>query len=134
MHRPLYLLAKASSNNLAFCLLAIVTSFEVFAQSAVGISRVGDTQERSLPQMQVQGAFSLGNVPNDKGASANNNFYFSDTLSLARGKHNLRLGTEIFRNQFIRNRNHLSRCPGVTYSFSGRSPLDKFGQAFRAYG
>jgi hypothetical protein len=34
MHRPLYLLAKASSNNLAFCLLAIVTSFEVFAQSA----------------------------------------------------------------------------------------------------
>src|SRR6266852_875556 len=69
------------------------------AQS-VGISRVGDTQERSLPQMQVLGAFSLGNVPNDKGATANNNFYFSDTLSLARGKHNLRLGTEIFRNQF----------------------------------
>ena len=31
------------------------------AQS-VGISRVGDTQERSLPQMQVLGAFSLGNV------------------------------------------------------------------------
>jgi hypothetical protein len=71
MHRPLYLLAKASSNNLAFCLLAIVTSFEVFAQSAVGISRVGDTQERSLPQMQVLGAFSLGNVPNDKAATAN---------------------------------------------------------------
>jgi len=70
------------------------------AAQSVGISRVGDTQERSLPQMQVLGAFSLGNVPNDKGATANNNFYFSDTLSLARGKHNLRLGTEIFRNQF----------------------------------
>ena len=69
------------------------------AQS-VGISRVGDTQERSLPQMQVLGAFSLGNVPNDRAATANNNFYFSDTLSLARGKHNLRLGVEIFRNQF----------------------------------
>jgi hypothetical protein len=69
------------------------------AQS-VGISRIGDTQERSLPQMQVLGAFSLGNVPNDKGATANNNFYFSDTLSLTRRKHNLRLGTEIFRNQF----------------------------------
>ena len=75
------------------------TSGALTAQS-VGISRVGDTQERSLPQMQVLGAFSLGNGPNDKGATANNNFYFSDTLSLARGKHNLRLGTEIFRNQF----------------------------------
>jgi carboxypeptidase family protein len=69
------------------------------AQS-VGISRVGDTQERSLPQMQVLGAFSLGNATNDKSVTANNNFYFSDTLSLARGKHNLRLGAEIFRNQF----------------------------------
>ena len=63
------------------------TSGPLTAQSA-GISRVGDTQERSLPQMQVLGAFSLGNLPNDKGATANN-FYFSDTLSLARGKHNL---------------------------------------------
>jgi len=69
------------------------------AQS-VGISRVGDTQERSLPQMLVLGAFSLGNAPNDKAVTANNNFYFSDTLALARGKHNVRLGAEIFRNQF----------------------------------
>jgi hypothetical protein len=27
-----------------------------------------------------------------------------------------------------RDKNHLSRCPGVSYSFSGRSLLDKFGQ------
>ena len=27
-----------------------------------------------------------------------------------------------------RNKNHLSRCPGVTYSFSGRSLLYKFGR------
>jgi len=69
------------------------------AQS-VGISRVGDTQERSLPQMQVLGAFSLGNATTDKDVTANNNFYLSDTLALARGKYNLRLGEEIFRNQF----------------------------------
>ena len=31
-----------------------------------------------------------------------------------------------------RDKNHLSRCPGVSYSFSGRSLLDKFGQVFRA--
>jgi hypothetical protein len=73
---------------------------EPLTAQSVGISRVGDTQERSLPQMQVLGAFSLGDVPNDKAATANNNFYFSDTLSLSRGKHNLRLGAEIFRNQF----------------------------------
>jgi len=35
--------------------------------------------------MQVLGAFSLGNVPNDKAETANNNFYFSDTLSLSAG-------------------------------------------------
>jgi hypothetical protein len=27
-----------------------------------------------------------------------------------------------------RDKNHLSRCLGVTYRFSGRSLLDKFGQ------
>jgi hypothetical protein len=27
-----------------------------------------------------------------------------------------------------RNKNHLSRCPGVSYSFSGRSLLDKLVQ------
>src|SRR5467141_273502 len=73
---------------------------------SVGIQRVGDTQARSLPQMQVLGAFSLGNVPNDKAETANNNFYFSDTLSLSGGKHNLRFGTEIFRNQFNEKPNY----------------------------
>jgi hypothetical protein len=75
-------------------------SLATLTAQSVGISRVGDTQERSLPQIQVLGAFSLGGAPNDKSATANNNFYFSDTLALARGKHNLRLGVEIFRNQF----------------------------------
>jgi hypothetical protein len=36
----------------------------------------------------------------DRGKTAGNNFYTSDVLFLSRGKHNLRLGTEIFRNQF----------------------------------
>jgi hypothetical protein len=66
----------------------------------VGISRVGDSQTRSLPNMQVLGAFRLGHANEDKGRTANNHFYFSDILSLARGRHNLRLGSEIFRNQF----------------------------------
>ena len=61
------------------------------------------TQE-GLPQINVLGAFELGNSHNDRGKTANNNFYVSDITFLSRGKHNLRLGTEIFRNQF----NHLS--------------------------
>ena len=67
---------------------------------AVGISRVGDPQVRSLPHIQVLGAFQLGNTVNNKNKTANNNFYFSDTLSLSRGRHNLRFGSEVFRNQF----------------------------------
>ena len=47
---------------------------------------------------------SLGNSANDQGKTAGNNFYISDVIFLSRGKHNLRVGTEIFRNQF----NHLS--------------------------
>jgi hypothetical protein len=57
-----------------------------------------------LPQIEVLGAFELGNSSNDRGKTAGNNFYISDVVSRSRGKHNLRVGTEIFRNQF----NHLS--------------------------
>jgi len=49
---------------------------------------------RSEACHRVLGTFSLGNAPNDKAVTANNNFYFSDTLALARGKHNLRLGLQ----------------------------------------
>jgi hypothetical protein len=67
----------------------------------VGISRVNDPQERSVPHIQILGALQFGNAPNDKNETANNNLYVSDTVSLSRGKHSLRFGAEIFRNQFI---------------------------------
>ena len=67
---------------------------------AVGISRVGDPQVRSLPHIQILGAFQIGNALNDKNEAANNNFYLSETVSLSRRKHNLRLGSEIFRIHF----------------------------------
>jgi hypothetical protein len=66
----------------------------------VGINRFSDPQERIIPQILVLGAFQLGNSANDKGKTANNNFYLSDVIFLSRGKHGLRLGPEIFRNQF----------------------------------
>src|SRR5215471_7693103 len=67
---------------------------------AVGITRIGDPTVRSLPHIQILGAFQVGNALNDKNETANNNFYISDTASLSRGKHSLRFGSEIFRNQF----------------------------------
>src|SRR6266849_6672934 len=70
----------------------------------VGINRFSDPQERIIPQIEVLGAFELGNSAQDQGKTAGNNFYISDVIFLSRGKHNLRLGTEMFRNQF----NHLS--------------------------
>jgi hypothetical protein len=33
-----------------------------------------------------------------------------------------------------RNQIYLGRCPGVSYGFSGRSQLDKFGQVFQTFG
>jgi hypothetical protein len=66
----------------------------------VGINRFSDPQERLIPQILVIGAFQLGNSQNDRGKTASNNFYASDVLFLSRGKHDLRLGSEIFRNQF----------------------------------
>ena len=70
----------------------------------VGISRFSDPQEGIIPQIEVLGAFELGNSAQDQGKTAGNNFYISDVMFLSRGKHNVRLGTEIFRNQL----NHLS--------------------------
>src|ERR1700687_3294440 len=65
-----------------------------------GNNRFSDPQERLIPQILVIGAFQLGNSQNDRGKTASNNFYISDVLFLSRGKHDLRLGAEIFRNQF----------------------------------
>src|ERR1700730_3035926 len=65
----------------------------------VGINSPNGTQE-GLPLIDVLGAFQLGNSSNDRGRTAGNNFYISDVIFLSRGKHNLRVGTEIFRNQF----------------------------------
>jgi hypothetical protein len=69
----------------------------------VGINSPNGAQE-GLPDIDVLGAFDLGNSTNDRGKTAGNNFYISDVIFVSRGKHNLRVGTEIFRNQF----NHLS--------------------------
>src|SRR5438270_341100 len=66
----------------------------------VGINRFSDPQEQILPQIEVLGAFQLGNSANDRGKTASNNFYTSDVIFLSRGKHDFRVGTEIFRNQF----------------------------------
>src|SRR5712664_3389769 len=71
-----------------------------FTDQDVGINRFSDPQERIIPQIQVPGAFQFGNSASDRGQTAGNNFYISDVLFLSRGKHNLRLGPEIFRNQF----------------------------------
>ena len=68
----------------------------------VGMNRFSDPQARSIPQIQVVGAFQLGNSPTDRGKTASNNFYLSDVILLSWGKHDFRLGTEIFRNQFNR--------------------------------
>jgi Carboxypeptidase regulatory-like domain/TonB-dependent Receptor Plug Domain len=70
----------------------------------VGINRFSDPQEGIIPQIEVLGAFELGNSAQDQSKTAGNNFYISDVIILSRDKHNLRLGTEVFRNQF----NHLS--------------------------
>jgi len=70
----------------------------------VGINRFSDPQEGLIPQILVVGAFELGNSASDRGRTASNNFYVSDTIALSRGKHDLRVGAEFFRNQF----NHLS--------------------------
>jgi hypothetical protein len=66
----------------------------------VGINRSSDPQERIIPQIQVLGAFQLGNSSVERGKTAGNNFYISDVIFLSRGKHDFRLGPEIFRNQF----------------------------------
>jgi hypothetical protein len=70
----------------------------------VGINRFSDPQEGIIPQIEVLGAFELGNSAQDKSKTAGNNFYVSDVIFKSRGKHDFRVGVEIFRNQL----NHFS--------------------------
>ncbi len=78
----------------------------VLTDQDVGINRFSDPQERIIPQIQVLGAFQLGNSANDQGKTASNNFYISDVIFLARGKHEFRVGSEIFRTQFNQRIDH----------------------------
>src|SRR5258706_12131631 len=66
----------------------------------VEMNSSNEPQGEILPQIEVLGDFEVGNSPNDRARSANNNFYVSDAVLLSRGKHEFRLGTEIFRTQF----------------------------------
>ena len=72
----------------------------------VGITREGGFDDTSLPNIQVLGAFQIGHGNDDVDRTANNHFYFSDIVSLVKRNHNLRLGTEIFRNQFNQAPDH----------------------------
>jgi hypothetical protein len=66
----------------------------------VGITRFSDPQEGIIPQIEILGAFELGNSAQDHGKTAGNNFYVSEVMFKSWGKHNVRVGSEIFRNQF----------------------------------
>ncbi len=66
----------------------------------VGMNRFSDPQEAIIPQIEILGAFELGNSAQDHGKTAGNNFYVSDVIFKSRGKHDFRVGAEIFRNQF----------------------------------
>jgi hypothetical protein len=66
----------------------------------VGINRFSNPHQRIIPQIDVLGAFELGNSASDQGKTAGNNYYVSDVIFQSRGKHDLRVGAEIFRNQF----------------------------------
>src|SRR6202040_33319 len=46
----------------------------------VGINRFSDPEERIIPQIQVLGAFQLGNSASDQNTTAGNNFYVSDVI------------------------------------------------------
>ena len=112
----------------------------------VGINRGSDTDASTLPNLQVLGAFQLGPSNNDKDRTANNHFYFSDILSLARNKHNVRFGSEIFRVQFNERPDHtvgsltflsfpdfLVGLPGDTISAGGNgTPLSNIYAALNS--
>ena len=79
---------------------SLSTAPSLLTAQSMGITRANDPTVRSLPNIQIRGAFRIGNAVNDKNETTNNNFYFSDTVSLSRGKHSFRFGAEIFQNQF----------------------------------
>ena len=66
----------------------------------VGVNSPNGPQE-GLPEIDILGAFEVGNSSNDRGKTANNNFYVSDALSSCLGQAQRSCGhRNLFRNQF----------------------------------
>ena len=76
------------------------------ADTLIDQDQFSHTQDPTITQIQVLGAFQLGHSSIERGKTAGNNFYLSDVLFLSRGKHNFRVGTELFRNQFNQRLNN----------------------------
>src|SRR5260370_42031258 len=51
----------------------------------VGINRFSDPQEGIIPEIDILGAFELGNSAQDRRNRAGNNFYISERVLLSRG-------------------------------------------------
>ena len=106
--RDSHFLAASDPTSFALASLALQAGQGVaggtLTYQDVGMNSFNDPREEGVPQIEVHGAFQLGNTAEDRGRTAGNNFYISDIIFLSRSKHDLRLGAEIFRNQF----NHLT--------------------------
>src|SRR5262249_53757860 len=68
------------------------------AQS-VGITRLNDPQERSLPHIQILGALQLGNAVKEKRETVKNIFCVWTPFGVSGGSHPLRLGADFSHTQ-----------------------------------
>lgn len=80
----------------------VLTSDSKITDQSLGITP-GDPGFPKMPTIAVIGEFSIGGNFNDDSNSTVNQYQFSDQIAWTRGKHTLRAGFQLERNQFAFN-------------------------------
>lgn len=90
----------ANEFRFGFSRIAVKSSpDEPFAARQFGISSPLEQLFPGMPTIQVVGLFTIGSSPFADQFSRVNTFHYMDTLSMNKGRHNIRLGSEFRRSQ-----------------------------------
>jgi hypothetical protein len=99
-------------NEFRFGFNRFVSSF--VPNDPINLNNIGATRpnEADVPGMYyfaITGLFSAGTGINDERATVSNTFYWSDTLSMTKGRHTIRAGGDVSRYQLNRSNRFANR-------------------------
>ena len=100
-----HIFSPTTVNEARFGLSRFISSFapeDIFTLGDVGATRPNASDVPGIYALSVTGLFSLGVGVNDERGTVSNNFFWTDTLSMTKGNHALRMGGDFTAYQLNR--------------------------------